>query len=216
MPLCKFCIYASVNDFNKYGEVFCKKNGRYYYKLEQINSCQDYEATNGSSLSDQNRIEKGIKSYSRKKRLDYDETYEKLTDNKACFITTTVCDILKYPDDTPTLTLLRNLRDNFMIGNDNYTELLLEYNVVGPMISSCLTKEKARVNFAKQLYNNYLLPSAKLTLYNRYEEAVNLYIAMVDELKERYSLTDIKFEYNKTSELKNKDDFKKAITKVYK
>lgn len=216
MPFCEYCEYCNKKKYDKYGYVLCNQDGKYWFKLSEINNCTTYKPTNQSSIADKNDTEKGIKEYSKKKKLDYNKTYENLTSNKTCFITTTVCDILKYRDDTPTLVILRSLRDNYMISKVEYNELLLEYNAIGPTISSNLLNEANKTQIAQNLYQNYILPAARLALFKRYDEAIEIYIKMVDSLKDRYSLNDFEFDYNKNQQLDNKNDFKKALIKVYK
>ena len=46
------------------------------------------------------------------------------------------------------------------------------------------------------------------------EDAIIQYISMVDELKTRYQIPDVKIEYDHNVKLNNKEDFKKLVRTI--
>lgn len=216
MPYCKFCMYCNPSDFDKYGCVKCSRDGKYWYKVSNINNCHDYTPSSRSAYNDEYNVQKGINSYAKKHNLDKDKAYDDLTNNSNCFITTATCIILGYRNNSKVLVTLRHLRDNYMIGKEEYNDLLVEYNIIGPIISMRLLQEKDSKKMARDLYNKYLLPASILTINGNYDKAVNYYILMVNDLKKRYNLENIKIEYDENYTLKNKEDFKKILVRITK
>ena len=199
MPLCKFCINSDLYKRDKYNCVLCKTDHKYYYQAEQINNCPDYQPTNRSSYNDDYELTKADK------KLGYTGK------NYGCFITTTLCYILGFKDNCIILNILRNLRDNFMIGKPEYNDLLIEYYVVGPIISENLLNEKQKISIANNLYHEFILPSCCLIIDKHYEEAINKYCDMVNALKNKYQVPKFNFEYDHSIQLNTKEDFKKII-----
>ncbi len=202
MPFCKFCVHADLYKRDNHNCVLCKPEGKYYYQAEQLNHCGDYKPTDRASYNDNYELKKA------NEKLGYKEK------SNGCFITTTLCNILNYEDNSEVLNTLRRLRDNYMIGKEEYNDLLVEYYVVGPIISDCLLKEKEKFVVAESLYQKYILPACKLVINNKNEDAIIQYISMVDELKTRYQIPDVKIEYDHNVKLNNKEDFKKLVRTI--
>ena len=57
-----------------------------------------------------------------------------------CYITTMVVDILGYDDNCELLQTLRSFRENYLRTHIEYLPLLVQYDVVGPLISKYIKK----------------------------------------------------------------------------
>lgn len=115
--------------------------------------------------------------------------------SNSCYITTMICNVLGYEDDCSTLNTLRDFRDHFLQKDSKYSELLMEYDSIGPTIAYCIQKEYQETKEKKmwiQFYNFYLSPTANLIREKNYEEAISRYKEMVHSLREYYGLTDLK------------------------
>lgn len=108
-----------------------------------------------------------------------------------CFITTIVCNILKYDDNCELLTILRNFRDNTLKTNPQYIPLLLQYDQVGPIISAYIEKEDNNYEFALGLMRYFLIPCVHLIKSGDIEEAIAVYQNMVMYLNDSFDLPTI-------------------------
>ncbi len=201
MPFCKFCVYADVYKRDKYNCVLCKCEGKYYYEASQLNHCNDYKPTSRASYNDEHELKKA------------DQKFGIDTNDSSCFITTTVCDILNLKDDCLVLQILRHLRDQYMIKEEKYNTMLLEYYIIGPSISKKMLELPNSKEVAKDNYNKYLIPASLLVVEGKYEEAINLYQTMVTTLKKQYHISTPHIQLDSNIKLKTKEDFKK-ISKI--
>lgn len=141
--------------------------------------------------------EKGYCSWYRSYFYPGDYCDHQRTDSSSCYITTIICDVLGLEDNCGVLNTLRDFRDNTMQKNVKYLPLLLEYDVVGPQISSLIKQEYSKtkdIELWTQFYNFYLVPTFNLINENKNEEAVSRYIEMVSSLKEYFALESINLE----------------------
>lgn len=143
---------------NSYKEYYCDKKYRGGYHRETEPACPDYQ-----------------------KRLDIKE-------DSACFITTTVVDILGYSDDCAILKTLRSFRDNHLQTNPLYEDALKTYDVIGPEISNALRKDPINRLIALSIAHDYLVPICNMIRETRYNLAVDKYKEMVEHLKSRYAI----------------------------
>lgn len=104
-----------------------------------------------------------------------------------CFITTIICEILGYNDNCDILQTIRFIRDSYLKTTKEGRALLQEYDIIGPTISAELTK--CPTIDAIVLAHKYILPCYDLIKQKRYENAVQVYTNMVNELKTRFSCT---------------------------
>lgn len=105
-----------------------------------------------------------------------------------CFITTIVCNILGYDDNCELLVLFRNFRDTVLKTNPMYLPILVEYDIIGPLISMKIEKEKNHYGLALGLMNHFLLPCANAIKNENIDEAVEIYSNMVNYLRDEYEL----------------------------
>lgn len=103
-----------------------------------------------------------------------------------CFITTATCEILGKEDDCYELTLLRRFRDEWLIKSNNGENLIKEYYEIAPKIVNKINKLDNRKEIYMALWNNYISKCVELIEVDKPEESKNLYIKMVNELKDKY------------------------------
>ena len=114
-----------------------------------------------------------------------------------CFITTIICNILGKDDNDILLNNLRWFRDNILQKDDKYNEILKNYDVIGPIIATHITNDKNRLEIAKGLHNNILLPINNLILKKEYDKACERYYIMTLSLINYYGL---KHNYNQITD----------------
>lgn len=117
----------------------------------------------------------------------------KHTECSGCFITTIVCQILGHDDNDKVLNNLRNFRDNILQNNEEYHDLLKDYDNIGPKLADCIQNDKDKFEMATGLYNNIILPISNLIEKKDYDNACNKYNIMTLALINYYGL---KHEYN--------------------
>ena len=107
-----------------------------------------------------------------------------------CFLTTAICNIFGYEDDCYGLNVMRDFRDTILIADRKYYPLLAEYEVVGPIISKKMYNDPHCDEVAGYYYENYIYDIlVNLTNTRDYEEAVNKYVEMVNDMKRMYGVT---------------------------
>lgn len=105
-----------------------------------------------------------------------------------CFITTTVCEKLGFPDNCEILNTFRSFRENYLKKTPEGIRLLIEYDQIGPQISQRIANESPI--YAANLMNTFLIPCLKFIKEKKYAEAISTYKQMVLELKATYNLMD--------------------------
>lgn len=107
-----------------------------------------------------------------------------------CYLTTIVCNLLGKEDNDVVLNTLRGFRDNHLKLDMKYLELLLTYDIVGPLISAKMKNDKKGKELANYLYNNVLVKVVELLNKKDYMNAIKLYKEMTIELINRYNLNE--------------------------
>lgn len=105
-----------------------------------------------------------------------------------CYITTMICDILGYSDDCEILSILRLFRENILKCDFKYTNLLLQYDIVGPEISNHLKNMENSYDYSKKLLDSFLIPCIYAIREGYVEEAVKIYKNMVETLCETFNI----------------------------
>ena len=126
-----------------------------------------------------------------------DEGYKK----PGCFITTVICYKLGFRDNCEYLTNLRNLRETYLKSIPAGIRLLQEYDQIGPIISAELLS--CPVVDAELLMIKFIRPCNEAIKTKNYDLATKIYLNMVEELKDRFSvaLEGIEVNYEKPSSL---------------
>lgn len=105
-----------------------------------------------------------------------------------CFITSMLCHVLDYDDHCDIMETLRGFRNEKMKRAGCYTEILDEYDVVGPKIAKAIEADSDRENLCRKLLNDYITPIIQKIKNNQDEAAVFAYREMVLCLKKLYNI----------------------------
>lgn len=111
-----------------------------------------------------------------------DEGYKK----PGCFITTVICYKLGFRDNCEYLINLRNLRETYLKSIPAGIRLLQEYDQIGPIISAELLS--CPVVDAELLMIKFIRPCNEAIKTKNYDLATKIYLNMVEELKDRFSV----------------------------
>lgn len=112
---------------------------------------------------------------------------ENMRRTSGCYITTMVCDIMGMDDNSIYLEKLRSLRD-FMKLDKEYQKLLVEYDIVGPMICQSLEKDPFKKFKSYMALEMYIKPVYELLNQGKYSEAIEKYQLMTDEFRNFYNI----------------------------
>ena len=112
------------------------------------------------------------------------------TSSSGCYLTTMLCNILNLPDNNIYLETIRNFRKNILQKNEKYKALLVEYDIVGPVIANLLANDPLKEAIAKVYLNNFIIPITGLIKNKENDRAVNKYYQMTNNLKTFYGLNN--------------------------
>jgi hypothetical protein len=90
------------------------------------------------------------------------------------------------PDNCYELQVLRAIRDTIVTWNDEMKELVKEYYEIAPVIVAKINSRKDCSEIWDDLYNNLVMRCVSLYEENNIEEAVQLYIKTVNDLKKEF------------------------------
>lgn len=88
---------------------------------------------------------------------------------------------------------LRNFRDNYMMNRQECIPLLIEYEVIGPIISRHIEQDK---DTAQTMLETYISKAIALIHQESYESAIETYKLMVEYLKNKYNLNNLSIDMN--------------------
>lgn len=165
MAQCIQCVKMNLNDKDKYGDAFCKYYRKYYDPYSSACSHIEY-----SDSSLRNR----------------EDEYE--NEDSGCYLTTAMCKALGYNDQCVYLQMLRCFRDTYMMQVPECYPLLVEYELMGPMISRQILQDK---EVANMMLDQYISKSIMYIKKQEYQKAIDTYKEMFYFLKNRYHLNHI-------------------------
>lgn len=183
---CSECTYLRLESKDIYGKFWCDKKLEWHLANEL--KCDRFcEAYNRDSS-----VARSAYQYS----IDH-------SSSESCYLTTMLCSILKMPDNNVYLNTLRNFRKNFLQKDEKYREILVEYDIIGPIIAKNLNEDPLKYQIAVNTFYNYVKPIVKLININNNDEAINNYINMTNKLKNLYSINNtVSIEIINNAELK--------------
>ena len=103
-----------------------------------------------------------------------------------CYITTILCNRLGLEDDCEELETLRGFRKNILQKDEQYKNILFEYDTVGPVIANKIEQEDILI--VRGLYLTYIEPVVDFIKKNNQQEAIDRYTEMTNLLKSFYGL----------------------------
>lgn len=172
---CSDCTYLNTNDPNDNKEYWCEK--RLERRSAKCAKCDRFtEAYRRSNTERQ--------SY---------EDFSNSNSSSPCFLTTMICRLLNYEDDNIYLNTMRSLRSDVLQKNEKYKPLLVEYDIVGPIIAKRMYECYLNVPFdtiklVKLYFENFIKPICNLIDSKKYIQAINQYKVMVLELESIFSI----------------------------
>ena len=103
-----------------------------------------------------------------------------------CYITTAVCKSLNKPDDCYELNLLREYRDQYLMGTKDGEILVKEYYNIAPTIVKRIDRSPDASEIYADIWEKYLKPCVRLIEAGEQEECRELYTKMVRSLEKKY------------------------------
>ena len=103
-----------------------------------------------------------------------------------CFITTAVCNSLNKKDDCYELQMFRKFRDNWLLKQIDGEKLIAEYYRIAPSIVNEIDKCPDSKIIYNNIWNYYLRKCLTMIENNENEKCKQLYIMMVQSLKQKY------------------------------
>lgn len=168
---CGSCTYLDLSTGDIYGKYYCKK--KYDRHLSTDNVCYSYTKAYSRSNGEYNNA------------IDYSKNKNS---SSGCYLTTIMCNILKVNDNNYYLNTLRNFRDNYLQKNLEYSKILVEYDIVGPMLCEYIKSDKNNKLIASKVFFNYIKPVVSLIEDKMYKDAIVRYMMMVNSLKSIYGI----------------------------
>lgn len=178
MDYCAECTYLRTSDCKGScnGLFYCER--RYDYVFGDNPKCGDF-----------------CRAYSRSdyeiRDIKYKGEQEK-NSSSGCYLTTMISTILRQDDKGYTLTTLRNFRKHVLQQNEVYKQLLVEYDIIGPMIATKLAHDPNREMIAQNLYEHILKKVLENLEKGNKEEAIKLYKGMTYGLQVCYGLAEVR------------------------
>ena len=108
------------------------------------------------------------------------------SDGGDCFLTTACVHHKGLPDDCDELSMLRFLRDEYMLQNKEGREMIQQYKKLGPEIVKAINSCENRAAIYEYMYEHMILPSVQLVKEGNYSEATTFYKTFVKSLKRQY------------------------------
>lgn len=168
---CSTCTYLKVDGDTNNGKFWCESIKDWIFANEV--ECRYYCTAYSRSSS----VAQKAKKYSEQSQI-----------HGGCYITTMLCKILAMNDNNPYLNKLRQFRDNYLQNCEEGLKILIEYDIVGPQISSMLEQDTNKFNIAYNLFNEYIVPICNFLDKNQYSYAINMYAEMTNKLVLYYQL----------------------------
>ena len=171
MATCSECTYLKVNGECNNGKYWCETRLEWHYanEAECYRFCKAYKRSDEVARS-------------------YYEKSENSQSSGGCYLTTITCDILGLPDNNIYLQTLRKFRKETLQKDDKYKDILVEYDIVGPIIASKLKYEKENQLIAKNLLRMGIAKTVYHILNEEKLEAIKTYTDMTKLLIQAYNI----------------------------
>lgn len=189
MAICAECTYLDINYGHSSGKFWCDKKCERHFGTDP--ECGSFCRAYGRDYSTINNVIDIAKSYN---------------SGGGCYLTTMLCNILNLPDNNIYLETIRGFRKNILQKDEKYKQLLVEYDIVGPVIANALANDPLRETIAKLYLNNFIIPTVTFINNKEYDRAVDKYYQMTNNLKTFYGLNN----YNVSVEQIENADIEKS------
>lgn len=171
---CSECTYLDFDKEYSYGDgrFWCETKYEWHYadEAECWRYCTAYSRSDNVS-----------KSY-----LDYSKKCQ--SNSSGCYLTTITCEILGMDDNNVYLDTLRKFRKEKLQKDDKYKEILVEYDIVGPIIANKLKQEINKNIIAKNLLRMGIAKTVYHIMNEDDLEAIETYTTMTKLLIKAYNI----------------------------
>jgi hypothetical protein len=158
------------------GKYIEDSDGKTYEVKEHLFGGEYIEDSDGKSYEEKEHLFGG-KYYE-----DSDgKTYEKK--ESICFISTACIEVMGRPDDCEELMMLRQFREDHLVGKPIGEAILFEYKEISRTILSWIERQKNRAALYRDLYNRLVLGSVILIKEGKTDQAIEHYRRIVAEYK---------------------------------
>lgn len=141
------------------------------------------------------RVRKKIDYYNQKEQDEYkkDSDYSassssEVVGSSGCFITTAASCALHKGRDCDELNFLRKFRDEYIKASPEGRALVEEYYNVAPKIIQKINCEANASDIYAALWEKYIISSTNKILEEQWQEAQDIYVAMVVDLSRKYNI----------------------------
>ncbi len=160
---CGSCINMNTNDYVGHKDhCYCTYRRQYYNLTER--KCHSYQ---------------------------YDPYKDYYDLNHRWYIITAIFNKLGLSDDYECINLLHNFRNNILSKDSKYDDILAEYDIVGPILAKELMFDPESTLLCKKLLQDYLVLVLDCIKEEKYDEALTIYINMVNLLRVFYNVNVI-------------------------
>lgn len=151
--------------------------------------------TKAAQLCDKAQDQKSKKE--RKNTYDASRDYSRTSETTSrsgggggggCFLTSTTCRVMGFPDDCDVLQAYRRYRDEILLQDAPGKDLVKQYYKIAPEIVDRIEAEPDPMSIYRSMWEQFLVPGYELLLEKRHEEARSLYIQLVTTLLNRFSM----------------------------
>ena len=170
------CTYLDFEkEYDKDGKFWCETKYEWHYadEAECWRFCKAYSRSSN--------VAKSYREYSSNKQQSI----------SGCYITTIVCEILNLDDNNYYLNSLRKFRNEVLQKSDKYKEILVEYDVIGPLIANKLRNDSNKEIIALNLFNIGISKVVEFINKNDIIKAIKLYTDMTKLLIEGYNINRV-------------------------
>ncbi|MBQ2952577.1 MAG: hypothetical protein IJE07_03380 [Clostridia bacterium] len=122
---------------------------------------------------------------------DYESSYSKCphfkddTSSGSCFLTTACVERRGLPDDCHELTMMRKMRDEWLVNQPGGREEIAEYYAIAPCIVAHINARPDAADVWEKLYQEYILPCVAAADAGEFKRAHGVYREMIKEVSDR-------------------------------
>lgn len=108
-----------------------------------------------------------------------------------CFITSACVAAKKLDNSEEVLDLFRQFRDTFVKQLPNGNDLITEYYLTAPTIVEQIDKAVDSQDTYNLIFEKYLTPAKALINERRHSEAMQIYVLLMQDLKQKYGVSRV-------------------------
>ncbi len=135
--------------------------------------------------------ENACKHYVNAKRSEdqLKSNYKALKGTRRYYLVTAIMSILKVDiDNCPGYKIIEEFWNNTFLADEIFDEFLAEYDYIGITAADNLLEDERQYELAANYFYTYLIPFINLIKNNEYVKAIQLYVAMIQDLSALYNL----------------------------